>query len=392
MSDANRVAMKYVQESTFGTTPSTPTMKTLRFTSESIKQATQSTRSREIRDDRQIPDVIRTGISVEGDVNFELSPGGSGTAGPHDDFVLAALQASAWAADVVSTGSYAVGTSTTITRASGSFVTDGLVAGTWAKSSGFVNSANNTIFRIVTVAALTLTISGVTLVVESAVSATIRQGGYASNGTTQVSFTLQKQFGDLSSKYEYDRGMTIGAMSLKLGADSIVTGSFSFMGSRQTSGTSDLASSTTTAAANDVFNGIDHVLGVLEGGFASANVISITELDFSASNALRARQVVGTLGAQSIGAGTFEVTGTMKAYFENETLLDKYLNFTKSSLAVVFRSSTNTGYVVEFPAVKYTDGGRVAGGQDQDVMADLAFTAYRDSTVGFTMRVTRFTT
>lgn len=392
MSDANRVAMKYVQESTFGTTPSTPTMKTLRFTSESIKQATQSTRSREIRDDRQIPDVIRTGISVEGDVNFELSPGGSGTSGPHDDFVLAALQASAWAADVVSTGSYAVGTSTTITRASGSFVTDGLVAGTWAKSSGFVNSANNTIFRIVTVAALTLTISGVTLVVESAVSATIRQGGYASNGTTQVSFTLQKQFGDLSSKYEYDRGMTIGAMSLKLGADSIVTGSFSFMGSRQTSGTSDLASSTTTAAANDVFNGIDHVLGVLEGGFASANVISITELDFSALNALRARQVVGTLGAQSIGAGTFEVTGTMKAYFENETLLDKYLNFTKSSLAVVFRSSTNTGYVVEFPAVKYTDGGRVAGGQDQDVMADLAFTAYRDSTVGFTMRVTRFTT
>lgn len=392
MSDANRVAMKYVQESTFGTTPGTPTMKTLRFTSESIKQATQSTRSREIRDDRQIPDVIRTGISVEGDVNFELSPGGSGTAGPHDDFVLAALQASAWAADVVSTGTYAVGSSTTITRASGSFVSDGLVAGTWAKSSGFVNSANNTIFRIVTVAALTLTISGVTLVVESAVTATIRQGGYASNGTTQVSFTLQKQFGDLSSKYEYDRGMTIGSMSLKLGADSIVTGSFSFMGSRQTSGTSDLASSTTTAAANDVFNGIDHVLGVLEGGFTASDVISITELDFSASNALRARQVVGTLGAQSIGAGTFEVTGTLKAYFTSETLLDKYLNFTKSSLAVVFRSSSNTGYVVEFPAVKYTDGGRVAGGQDQDVMADLAFTAYRDSTVGFTMRVTRFTT
>ena len=392
MSDTNRVAMKYVKESTFGTTPGSPTMTTVRLTGESLKQATATTKSQEIRSDRQVPDVVRTGINVEGDINFELSPGGGGTAGPFDDFIASAVQASAWAADVVSTGTYAVGSSTTITRATGSFVTDGLVAGTWVKTSGFVNAVNNTILRVVTVAALTLTVSGVTLSTESAVSATVRQGGYVANGTTQDSYTLQKQFSDVANEYEYNRGCVIGGMSLDVNADAIITGSFSFLGKSQASGTSDLASSTTTAAANDVFNAIDHVLAVFEGGLAAADVASVTAFSFQLNNGLRDRQVVGTLGAQSIGSGTCDVTGTLQAYFTSKTILDKYLNFTKTNLSIVIRSSTNTGYVIDLPAVKFSDGSRVAGGQNDDVMADLSFVAYRDATLGYTVRVTRFTT
>lgn len=392
MSDTNRVAMKFVKESTFGTTPGSPTMKTVRLTGESLKQATQTTKSQEIRNDRQIPDVVRTGINVEGDVNFELSPGGSGTDGPFDDWIASAVQASAWVADVVSTGSYAVGSSTTITRASGSFVTDGLVAGTWVKTSGFVNAVNNTILRVVTVAALTLTVSGVTLTTESAVSATIRAGGTATNGTTQDSYTIQKGFTDVANEFEYNRGCVIGGMSLAVSADAIITGSFSFLGKSQASGTTDLASSTTTAAANDVFNAIDHVLAVFEGGLTAADVATVTDFTFQLNNGLRDRQVVGTLGAQSIGSGTCDVSGTLQAYFTSKTILDKYLNFTKTNLSIVIRSSTNTGYVVDLPAVKFSDGGRTAGGQNDDVMADLSFVAYRDATLGYTVRVTRFTT
>lgn len=390
MSDTNRVAMKYVKESTFGTTPGTPTMTTVRLTGESLKQATASTKSQEIRSDRQIPDVVRTGINVEGDINFELSPGGSGTAGPFDDFIASAVQASAWVADVVSTGTYTPATSTTFTRATGSFVTDGLTAGSWIKVSG--STANNTIFRIVTVAALTLTVSGVAVVVESSASITIRQGGTATNGTTQDSYTLQKQFSDLSNEFEYNRGCVVAGWNLAVSADAIITGAFSFLGKVQTSGTTDLASSTTTAASNDVFNAIDHVLAVFEGGLTTSDVASVTDFTFNLNNGLRTREVVGTLGAQSIGSGTCDVTGTLQAYFTSKTIVDKYLNFTKTNLSIVIRSSSNTGYVIDLPAVKFSDGGRTAGGQNDDVMADLSFVAYRDATLGYTIRVTRFTT
>jgi len=392
MSDTNRVAAKYVKESTFGITPSTPTMTNIRLTGESLKQTTQTTKSAEIRSDRQVPDVIRTGIGVEGDFNFELSPGDSGTAGPFDDFIASSLQASAWAADVVSTGTYDVGTATTITRASGSFVSDGLTANSWVKLSGFAETENNTIVRVVTVAALTLTISGVALTTEAGASATVRQGGDVENGTTQDSYTIQKEFSDVSNEFEVNVGCTIGGMSLSVSATDIVTGSFNIMGKSQASGTSDLASVDTTVPTNSVFNGIDNVQALFEGGVAAADEISITEFSFQQTNNLRTRQVVGTLGAESIGAGSCEVSGTLKAYFTSKTLLDKYLNFTQSSLSIIIKSSSNTGYVIDLPAVKYSDGGRVAGGQNDDVMADLSFMAFRDSTLDYTIRVTRFTT
>lgn len=134
MSDSNRVAVKYVKEVTFGTTPASPTMTNVRLTGESLKQGTGTVVSQEIRTDRQVPDVIRVSIIDQGDINFELSPGGSGTAGPFDDFIASALEAgTTWPADVVSTGTFTPATSTTFTRASGSFIADGLVANTWVR-------------------------------------------------------------------------------------------------------------------------------------------------------------------------------------------------------------------------------------------------------------------
>lgn len=116
----------------------------------------------------------------------------------------------------------------------------------------------------------------------------------------------------------------------------------------------------------------------------------MTSLSWSITNNLRARLQVGTLGAISLGKGTIGASGTLQAYFEDETVIDKYLNFTASSLALTYNDADSNKYVVEFPQVKYTDGARVAGGQNQDIIADMSFTAYRDATEGCTMRMVRF--
>lgn len=96
MSDASRVVVRAIAESTFGTTPSAA-LKTLRTTGFRLKRATQGTVSQEIRSDRQITDWVRTGAHVEGEIPFELIYGNLDQTGC--DFLAAAVGASGWTAD-----------------------------------------------------------------------------------------------------------------------------------------------------------------------------------------------------------------------------------------------------------------------------------------------------
>ncbi len=71
--DASGTRLAYVAESTENTTPSSPSFKNLRFTSESLNYEKQTVVSDEIRPDRNVSDLIDVGYNVAGDINFELS-------------------------------------------------------------------------------------------------------------------------------------------------------------------------------------------------------------------------------------------------------------------------------------------------------------------------------
>lgn len=384
MGDSNRVALRYVKESTFGTTPATPTMQNMRFTQESFELNTSSVTSQEIRSDRQVADVIRTDVAGQGGFNFELS------AGTYDDMILAAIQASAWSSPVSLTGltlTVAAGANT-ITRSTGSWVSDGIVTNQWVKFGGFTNAANNGFFKVTVTSATVLTITNPTgvLVNEGPVtSCTANMGSQAVNGTSFTSFTIEKEFTDLANEFAYYRGMSPETWSLNTAKGGVITGSFSFMGVNEVSGAATLASSTTAATTTSVMNAIDDAkLIAVNGG-----VYDVTELAFALKNNLRAREIVGYLGAKSMGSGTIDVTGSHKAYYASKTEMDRYLNAGYTGIAQVLYKNSG-GYVIEFPSAKYTSGRRVAGGINQDIMADMAFTARRDPTEGITIRVARF--
>ena len=73
MTDTNRVSLYLLEETTWGTTPSSGAWETLRFTGESLTLNVDTANSAEIRSDRNIEDIIRTGENVSGDINFEFS-------------------------------------------------------------------------------------------------------------------------------------------------------------------------------------------------------------------------------------------------------------------------------------------------------------------------------
>lgn len=385
MSDSNRVAVRSVQESVFGTTPGAPTMQALRITGESLKQDTNTIVSNELRSDRQIADLVRVGLSASGALNWELSYGA------HDELFQAALLSANWTTPstlTATTISVAAGVGQyTITRASGSWISDGYEVNQWVRVSGAANAGNNGFGKIVSRTATDLVIkyngNGVNEV--AGASITVVQGAMITNGTTFRSFALEREYADLSNEFAMFNGMCIDTFALNVAADAILTGSFGFLGKKETSATATAASVLTPATTEDVMNAVDDVTAVIENGAR----FDITAFAMNLANNLRNRLQVATLGAISIGTGTIGVTGNLTYYYGSKALMDKYLAFTATSLAFIVTKSSKS-YIIDFPRVKFSQGQRVAGGINTDVMGEMQYQAFRDPTENVTIRIQRF--
>lgn len=96
MADSNRFQLRYVEETTWGTTPASA-LKNFRVTSANLKQVNGTVVSNEIRSDGQIVDLIRVGVSATASVGFEVSYG------TLDDFLEGALR-SDWQTNTGFTG------------------------------------------------------------------------------------------------------------------------------------------------------------------------------------------------------------------------------------------------------------------------------------------------
>jgi len=384
MSNADQLRLSYVEEVTWGTMPSS-SLTDLRFTSESLGQDTDSATSAEIRSDRQVTDLVRTKIGASGDINVEMSYAA------FDDFLEAGLLSTDWSASATETDTnYSMASAdNSINDASAQFIVDGYASGQWIKVSGFTETANNNIFKVVSLAAGKMVLDHGTVVTEaSGDTVTINMGPQILNGTEERSFSLEKHYTDNTTDYAQYKGMEVDGLSLAAAVEAILTGSFTFIGKRGESAAVSGGSGYTAAPANDVMNAIDDVLKILEGGSSYTNA---TSWNMTLSNNLRERPEIGTLGAASIGQGKVAISGTVEAYYANSTVMDKYLDDTTSEMVLVLEDGDGNAYVIDLPSIKYSNGRRVAGGENTDIIAAMDWTAYMDATEGITIRIARFT-
>ena len=384
MSDADRVNIAFVEEVTFGTSPSA-TMDRLRFTSESLNMETDTVQSAEISNDRQVKGVIRTNIRGAGDINFELSYD------VIDAFLQAALFSSAWSSQVDVLAESTSVSGQVFTAAAGTPFSV-FSAGQWISISAFTTeTANNGVFKIESIggSGANMTVSGGTTVTQSAESADFQMGAQVVNGTTLNSYSIEREYTDLSNEFEVFRGMSVDQLALNIATNALITGVVSFVGKDSISATSSPGSGYTAAPTNDVMNTIDHIDKIVEGDGSNA-AAAATAITMQIANNLRGRMLVGNLGAASIGQGKFAPTGTLQKYFASKTLMDKYLNQTETALAIILQVGTTEAYVFEFPAIKFVSGQRVAGGENTDIIADMNWVAYKHATEAITMRVVKF--
>lgn len=158
IASSNNAAVRIVEESTFGTTPSNPVFKELRFTGESVIPTKETAVSEVIRSDRQRDFLAEVAAAAEGDLNLEPAFG---------DELHILLEGSLWnrldssdSGDGTASGSITVNTTAppagathggTIARAAGSFLSDGFFEG---QTVVLANSATNDgTYRILDMAA-----------------------------------------------------------------------------------------------------------------------------------------------------------------------------------------------------------------------------------------------
>ena len=353
MANGSRHSMRYIAESTYGTTPATPAFKPIRHTSTTLGLSKESLQSEEIRDDRQIADFRHGAYQVGGDMNIELS------FASFDDLLEAVLLGT-WTATKTTGAQSLAATVGTLTRSAGSFVTDGFAVNDVVINSGFTNAGNNGRFRVsaVTATVLTLTaLEGQTMVVEAAAAGRTVNSLRAilKAGTIRRSFTVERFFGDIltiDKPYHRFTGVEFNTLALAISANAMITGTLGVLGQNMTTDTAIVAGA--TYAAPTTTSPLDSFTGTLNE--AGTPIAVITEIQLNVENGLEARFVVGSKASIRPSIGRSNCSGQITAYFENSLLLDKFINETESNIVFELPDGAGNKYIFTLPRIKYNGG------------------------------------
>lgn len=300
--------MAYVVESTYGTTPNSPTLTPIRHNSTSLGLSKDTLSSEELRSDRQIIDFRHGPKQVGGDMVFEMSYGS------FDDLLEAVL----------------LGTWSNETPASG---TDQLKA-----------------------------------------------------GTTRRSFSVRRYFSDLASgnAYHVYTGVEMNSLSMNVSPSAIVSCTMGVIGQDLTTQASEISGATlSTAGTTEAMTAIDG--SISEGG---SSIAVVTELTLDIQNGMEARHVVGDTKTLQPSIGRSNVSGQLTAYFENATLLDKFINETNSSVDLTLQDTAGNAIRIYLPNVIYTGGQPDVGGEGP-ITLSMPFQAVYDTTEGTNIIIER---
>lgn len=287
-----------------------------------------------------------------------------------------------------------------LTSTSMNFTLHGLAVGQWVKigdsvtaANSFANAANNGWARISAIAATRLSFDIVPagFTTDTAAGKTIRIyfGDYVRNGTTQYAHTIEEQFLDIV-QYQYFKGMVVAQLTLEAESQDLLKGSVTFLGMDNTlTGSTRVAGATEIPAApSEVLNAAANVARIAENGTALTSAGNfVTRARVQVNNNLREQNGLGVVGAAGIGAGRAEVTGSVTAYFADNTLLAKVLANTASSIDFVSADALGNGYLVDIPKVKFATGGAPVPGVDQDIVQELNFQGLKHATLGYTLHI-----
>jgi hypothetical protein len=367
----------YKKETTWGTLAGNTSGKYLRRVTSNFNLTKETYESNEIRTDRQVAD-FRHGVrSASGTLNGELS------AGSYSDFMQSIVARDFTAITLGAAASFTltvVGSTYTLVRATGSFLTDGVKVGMIFRASGLTNAADNgKNFLALSVTALNLVfipLDGVAPVAQgTGTSVTLTGVGkrtyVPTTGHTDDSYTVEEWFSDIAQSEVYT-GMKVNSIAVSLPATGLTTADIGFAGKNLTqTGTSQYFTSPTAQNSNGIFAAVNGAL-VVNG----VPVALVTSADFTIERATENATAVGSNSVADIFTGRIRVTGNLGVYFQDATFRDYFANETPVSLVMALSAdNTSTALALSFTLPKIKLGSFDKQDAELGLTASTSFTA-----------------
>ncbi len=204
-------------------------------------------------------------------------------------------------------------------------------------------------------------------------------------GTTPKFFSVEDYAADIDQARVFT-GLSVSTMGISLAPNQMVTTTFGMVGKDMTlSGTEKTQVAASGAAPFDAYSG-DIAIGNVGG---AASVAIVTGLDFTLTNSFAPTFVIGDDSAPSLEYGRAEVEGTLTAYFEDASLINRFLNETESELEVSVDDPTGANaYTFLFPRIKINSADVGVDGPTSR-MITMSFVALYDATEGTNLKITR---
>jgi len=208
-------------------------------------------------------------------------------------------------------------------------------------------------------------------------------------GTTPKFLTLEDYAADIDQARLFT-GCTVSTMSVSMAPNQMVSATFGMVGKDMTiSGTEKTVAAGGVGEPFDAYSGALKVADVDGTGAASALSI-VTSVDFTVTNSFAPTFVVGNDSAPQLEFGRAEVEGTITAYFEDLSLVNRFLNETESAIEVSVADPSANTMTFLFPRVKFNAADIPVDGPTSRVVT-LPFVALYDDTELTNLKITTST-
>lgn len=302
-SQGSRAGLSYVPEVTFGTTPLTPSLVQLPYTTHSLNLTKERVTGNDIQPDRMVRVDRHGNRSVAGDITVDLRKG---------DY-------------------------------------DALL------ESAFFSTFATNVLKV---------------------------------GTTPKFFSIEDAATDIA-QFRLFTGMAVSTLAVSIRPNQMVTGTFSMVGKDMTISGTSVDAVKTASSVNQPFDSYSGALSIGTAGGSLTTAAIVTGIDFTINNALAPTFVVGSSATPQLEYGMATVEGTITAYFEDATLINRFINETATGLQVVVDDPTGlSDYTWLFPRVKI-NGADVPVDNPTSRIITMPFVALYDATEGTNLKLTR---
>lgn len=205
-------------------------------------------------------------------------------------------------------------------------------------------------------------------------------------GTTFKSLSIEDYAADIDQARLFT-GCGVSSATFSIAPNQMVTTTFSIVGSDMAISTSE--KTVDAASSNQPFDSYSGDIFLNNVGGSDTAIANVTSLEFSVDNGLNPTFIVGTSATPQLEYGMAMVEGTLTAYFEDEALIDRFINETETELTVSVDDPTGSNpYEFFFPRIKI-NGADVSLDNPQSRIITMPFVSIYDSSAQSNLVITR---